>query len=246
MDANGLERTGAGLTGAAASGSESIGTWTVWRGLWTEVFRTQAIRELPQTTTTVLNYFVVEALPIAEMILGNTTTKMIAAIESTLGNSASEMAKILRVSRPMIYHYRKGMEPSIENKRRLQTLAALASDWESLVWQPLRGLLKVKQPEGRTLLDFLSDEDLDVVALRRMFQRNIATADQTLRNNLATALTRGESAEARRDIIRERHAAEKPIYVGDPVAPGKLIQILPGGRQVRGRMVKRHFVPDEK
>jgi len=237
-----LERTGSGLAGATRGGS----TGSPWRGLWAELFRTQAIKELPQTTTTVAICYVVETLPVTGMILPSATMKMLAAIESMFGDSASDMAKILRVSRPMIYHYRDGMEPSVENKRRLQTLAALAGEWKSQVVQPLKRLLKAKQPEGRTLLDLLSDQDLDVVALRRMLERNIANADQALRNNLATTLTLGESAEARRDIIRERHAAGRPVYVGDPDAPGKLIQILPGGRRVRGRMVQRRFVPDEK
>lgn len=246
INKNDLEQTSARLRGVAASDSWSTGTSTNWRGLWTEVFRTQAIKELPQTTTTVAICFVVEALPIREMRFEGTTLTMLAAIENIFGDSATNMAKILRVSRPMIYHYRQGMEPSIENKRRLQTLAALASDSYSQVSRPLRGHLKAKQPEGRTLLDLLSDEDLDVAALRRMVQRTIAIADRALRNNLATELSREETADTRRDIIRERHAVGKPVYVGNADAPGELIQILPGGRRVRGRMVKRQFVPDEK
>lgn len=246
VDQHVLERTGSRLARTARSDLRSTTTWTVWNSLWADVLRTQGVHEFPQTTTTVAICFVVDALPIAEMHLESNTTKMLAVIESLFGNSASDMAKILRVSRPMIYHYREGMEPSGENRRRLQVLAALASDWDSLVKQPLRGLLKVKQPEGRSLLDFLSDEDLDVSALRRVLQRNIAAADQDVRNKLAIALTVEESAEARGDILRERHAAGKPVYVGDPDAPGKLIQVLPGGRRVRGRMVQRQFVPDEK
>ena len=77
-------------------------------------------------------------------------------------------------------------------------------------------------------------------------ERNISTADEALRNNLAISLVRGETSEARSDIVRERLGAGKPVYVGDPDAPGKLIQILPDGRRIRGRMVKRQFVPDEK
>lgn len=246
IDKNEIEQTSTRLSGVAASDSGFMGTGTIWRGLWTEVFRTQAIKEIPQTTTTVAICIVTEALPIWEMMFESTTVKMLTAIENIFGDSASNMAKILRVSRPMIYHYREGMEPSVENKRRLQTLASLASDSYSQVSLPLRGHLKVKQPEGRTLLDFLSDEDLDVVALRRMLQRTIATADRALRNNLAKGLSREESTDARGDIVRERHAAGRPVYVGDPDAPGKLIQILPGGGRVRGRIVKRQFVPDEK
>lgn len=235
-------------TGARASGtaSEPGQTRNVWQTLWSEVFRTQAIRTLTDTSTPMTISFAIEALPMAEMLVSSTTTTMLSVIEKLFGDSASDMARMLRVSRPMIYHYREGMEPSVENKRRLQTLANLASDWGAVQSQPLRKALKEQQPEGRTLLEYLSDEELDVVALRRMLFRRISRADQTLRNNLANALASGESAEARGDITRARHAAGKPVYVGDPEAPGKLIQVCPDGTRVRGRMIKRQFVPDEE
>lgn len=246
VDSDDSERNSARLIGTTI-GSVPKGGCKDWRNeLWTEVFRTQALRTFTQTTTAVTISVVIDALPVAAVGMGGTASKMLEAIEHVFSDSASDIARMLRVTRPMVYHYREGMEPSPENKRRLETLAALASDWQSLDEQLLKPLLKVKQPEGKTLLDFLSDKYLDVVALRPILQRNIATADQILRKKLVTVLTREESAEARRDIMRERHAAGKPVYIGDPNEPGKLIQILPGGRRIRGRMVKRQFVPDEK
>ena len=240
-----IDQTGRRLDTATPNPAPTPG-WTTWHGVWSEMFRTQAIRSLPRTTATLVICYAVEALPIAELILVGTTTKMLSAIEQMFGSSASDMAKMLKVSRPMIYHYRDGMEPSPENRRRLQTLAVLASEFNWLGNEPLSGLLKVKQPEGKTLLEFLSDDQLDVPAVRRVLERNIKTADKALRNHLAAALIHGETSEQRSDIVRERHKAGRPIYVGDPEAPGKLIQILPNGRRVRGRMVKRRFVPDEK
>ena len=69
--------------------------------------------------------------------------------------------------------------------------------------------------------------------------------DKSLRRKLADELNREESVAARRDTVRERHAAGKPVYVGDPHNPGKLIQMLPDGRRIRGQMVNRKFVPDD-
>ena len=57
-------------------------------------------------------------------------------------------------------------------------------------------------------------------------------------------MSRKESIEERRDIVRERHLAGRPVYAGDPDNPGKLIQLLPDGRRVRGQMINRKFVPD--
>lgn len=246
IDSEDSKRNSLRLVGTTI-GSVSRGGWNDQRSdVWMEVFRTQAIKMFSQTTTTVITSVVIDVLPVAVVDLGGVAVKMLGVIEHVFGDSASDIAKMLRVTRPMVYHYRAGMEPSLENRRRLETLAALASDWQLLDEQLLKPRLKVRQPEGKTLLDYLSAEHLDVVALRPILQRNVATADQMLRKKLVTALTKEESTRARRDIIRERHATGKPVYVGDPAAPGKLIQILPGGRQIRGRMVKRQFVPDKE
>ena len=168
--------------------------------------------------------------------------------EVAFGASATHLAQILRVSRPMIYHYRNGMEPSAENKRRLQALAEFTNDWISQLDHSFEADLKTVQPEGRSLLDYLSDSELDFVALRRVINRNLEgrRRDRALRNQLADELTREETIEARQDIVRDRHVSGKPVYVGDPDNPGKLIQMLPNGRRIRGQMVNRQFVPDEK
>ena len=67
-----------------------------------------------------------------------------------------------------------------------------------------------------------------------------------LRRRFADAMVKGQSSEERLDIVRERHKAGKPVIVGDPDALGRVIQIQPNGRRIRGRMEKRRFVPDEK
>ena len=75
---------------------------------------------------------------------------------------------------------------------------------------------------------------------------NVSTKpDRALRRDLADELSRKETIEERLDILRERHASGKPVYVGDPHNPGKLIQMLPDGRKIRGQMVNRKFVPDD-
>ena len=69
--------------------------------------------------------------------------------------------------------------------------------------------------------------------------------DWELRRDLADELSREETIEERLDIVRERHAAGKPVYAGDPDRPGKLIQLSPDGQHIRGQMIDRKFVPDE-
>lgn len=219
---------------------------TAWQENWHEMFRTQAIKNLPQSSMPLAMSFAIDALPIAEMMVASTTRTMLNAIEMLFGGSATNLAKMLRVSRPMVYHYREGMEPSDENRRRLQLLASLASELGSQAGEPVKGALKARQSSGRTLLDFLSDESLDVTALRQMIRRSVDMSDKAVRSKLAGALAQRESVADRGDVMRARHAEGKPVYIGDPEASGKLIQIRPDGTRIRGRMIRRQFVPDEE
>lgn len=218
---------------------------TAWQTNWHEMFRTQAIKNLPQSSMPLAMSFAIDALPIAEIFVGSTTRAMLNTIETLFGGSATNLAKMLRVSRPMVYHYREGMEPTDENRRRLQLLASLASEIGS-AGEPVKGALKAQQASGRTLLDFLCDENLDVTALRQMIRRSVDTSDKAVRAKLADALTQQESAVRRGDVTKARHAEGKPVYIGDPETPGKLIQIRPDGSKIRGQMIRRQFVPDEE
>lgn len=239
-------QTGALLGREFAPCAVSSSTNTGWKHVWGEMLRTSSIRNLSGITATVVICYAIDALPIAETRIVGSTNKMLNAVEKIFGDSASDMARILHVSRPMVYHYREGMAPSVENMRRLQTLAGLASEFHSSVESPLPGLLRAAQPEGKNLLQYLSDDHLDMPIVRRVLERSIRTADQNVRNHLAAMLDRRESIKERLDVVSERRTSGKPVYVGDPGAPGYLIQILPNGRRSRGRMVKRKFVPDKK
>lgn len=164
-------------------------------------------------------------------------------IERAFGRSASELARILRVSRPMIYHYRQGMQPSVENFRRLRLIASLADYVSTETEFSLGPVLKSPQPEGQSLLDLLSAETPDVPLIRRILLRT--SEDQQRRQQLAATLGYATPHD-RQDIMRARHSAGKPIYVSDPALPGKIIQVRSDHSRVRGRMVNRVFVPDEE
>ena len=242
-----LEQSGS-LSGWSNTETGASEYATAWRNIWSEALRTHTIANMSQNTGSRLVYITLESVPVSTGHPGASTKELLAAIEVVFGRSATNLSRMLRVSRPMIYHYRNGMEPSAENKRRLQTLAGFMNDWGSQIDRSFEADLKTVQPEGRSLLDFLSDTELDFVALRRVIHRSLESKrrDRALRQLLADELTREETTESRRDIVGERHAAGKPVYVGDPDDPSKLIQLLSDGRRIRGRMVNREFVPDEK
>ena len=220
---------------------------SIWQEIWSEALRTHALRALPRSTGSWIVCIPCETIPVRSVHFA-TTREWLGTVEVAFGRSATNLAQILRVSRPMIYHYRKGMEPSAENRRRLQALAEFTNDWIPQIDRSFEVDLKTEQPEGRSLLDYLSDPELDFVSLRRVINRSLEgrRRDRALRQLLADELTRKETTKERLDIARERHGSGEPVYVGDSDSPGKLIQMLPDGRRIRGRTVNRQFVPDEK
>ncbi len=219
-----------------------------WQEIWSEALRTHAVKALPPSTGSWIVLVAYETIPVRTAHIGTTAQAWLTAVEVAFGRSTTNLAQILQVTRPTIYHYRDGKEPTVQNKRRLQALAEFISDWISQIDRSFEVELKTEQPEGKSLLDYLSEPELDFVALRRIISRSVEgrRRDRALRLQLADELTREESIEERRDIVRERHGAGEPVYVGDPDNPGRLIQMLPDGRRIRGQMVKRQFVPDEK
>ena len=221
---------------------------TLWQEIWYEALRTHVVKAYPQNTGAWIVCVPCETIPVRTVYFETTTKEWLGTVEVAFGRSATNLAKILRVSRPMIYHYREGMEPTAENRRRLQALAEFTNEWVSQIDRSFEPDLKTLQPEGRSLLDYLSDPELDFIALRRVINRSLEgrRRDRALRRQLADELSREETIEERLDIVRDRHAAGRPVYIGDPDNLGKLIQMLPDGRRIRGQMMNRKFVPDEK
>jgi len=216
--------------------------------IWSEMLYTQAVKEIHKGTGSCIELISLRSIPVAtdSRIFG--IKDSLGSIETAFGRSATNLAKILRVSRPMIYKYREGMEPTVKNNRRLQELAKFSSSWKSITDHSFEANLKILQPEGRSLLDFLSDKELDFKALNGILHRCLDKfrQDRIFREALAEKLGRDTLIEERLDIVRERHAAGKSVYVGDPDKPGKLIQLQPDGRRIRGSLVNRKFIADEQ
>jgi transcriptional regulator with XRE-family HTH domain len=246
---------GHGFTGALASASnvpecplaDSVSGWAVGyeeliRPLYFAVGAAFGGLEYCYTTSGHSKYQM-EVLPVPRHEGPAEAVAALQRIERAFGDSATELAKILRVSRPMIYHYRRGMRPSVENFRRLKLLADFADYVSTEAGVSLGPVLKAPQPEGQSLLELLSAEIPDVALIKRILPR--ASADLQKRQRLATALGNATPHD-RQDIMRDRHMSGKPVYVTDPDVPGRIVQIQPDQSRVRGRMVNRVFVPDEE
>jgi transcriptional regulator with XRE-family HTH domain len=223
-----------------------------WLLLWEEQHRMQPIMEASRFSPTATFEGVIE-LPY-ELLWSipspRTIPEDLKLIEQALGVTVKEVAQVLRVSRPMIYHWRAGMEPFPENRARIDAVARLAVDWTHLDQTPIGQRLHSKQAEGSTLMDLLSSQVLDVPAIRMVMKRLVGTqkvggSEIAVREALLRSIAEGEAASTRSDIVQERKAAGKPSYIGDAKNMGKLIEIQPDGTRRSGRMVKRKFVPDD-
>ena len=231
--------------------SETENLGNPWLLLWEEQRRVQprieAIRLNPTSSFAGdirLPFESTYTLPGIRTIPDSLTT-----IEQALGVTVKELAQLLRVSRPMIYHWRSGMEPSPENRARIEAIARLAEDWKQQDSNPVGQRLHFKQTEGISLIDLLSCEILDLPAIRIIMKRLVGiqgTSQRELesRKALLRSIVEGETPEARLDVIQERQLLGKPSYIGDTRHPGKLIEIQPDATRRSGRMVNRKFVPD--
>ena len=221
---------------------------TDWWTIWSQFLYTHSVREIQKSTGSCILFISPESIPVATDYRIFGIKDSLNSIEISFGSSATNLAKILRVSRPMIYKYRGGMEPTVKNYLRLQELARFTSEWNSIIDHSFETNLKTLQPEGRSLLDFLSEKELDYTSIKRILNRCLEKSrkEKALMEALAEHLEREKPIEERLDILRERHAAGKSVYVGDPDKPGKLIQLRPDGQRIRGSLVNRKFIPDEQ
>jgi hypothetical protein len=253
-----VERAPGGLFGQDFSGSSVVPTdtptWSSSESYWVVAY-TELMGSLYFSaavgigtlaccyTASGLLEVTVEALPTKPHERTGEALTSLRMIERAFGDSATDLARLLCVSRPMIYHYRQGMIPSPENFRRIKLIADLAEVVAARTQVSLESVLKSLQPEGKSLLDLMAQKTPDGALIRRILLR--ITEDLQKRQRVAQAVGYATPKD-RQDIMRERHASGKPIYVAEPNHPGKIVQIRPDQTRVRGRMMNRVFVPDEE
>lgn len=215
---------------------------SVWGELWGELLKSTAFQGALSSSTTVTESMAAETMPVWCIEMGRTTVDMVRDLRTFFGINVTETADILNVSRPMIYHYQKGIEPATENKRRLALLTSFVDEWQGFDASLIKSYLKIRQPEGKTLLDYLNEKEVNVVAVREIMRR-ATSPDRQMRETLVKSIG-AETIHQRSDIAAERHAAGKPVYVADSANPNKIVQLLPDGTRIRGSMVNRKFAPD--
>ena len=106
----------------------------------------------------------ISTLPVADQVR---------ELQTALSVNKSELARILRVSRPTVYDWLDDGQPNADNVSRIRTLLRLL--WESRVTpaNPLfpRFVRSALEPGGRPLLEVLGEERVDEAAVRRAVGR---------------------------------------------------------------------------
>ena len=100
-------------------------------------------------------------------------------LQTALSVNKSELARILRVSRPTVYDWLDDGQPNPGNVSRIRTLRRMLRESRVTPANPLfpRFVRSALEPGGRPLLDVLAEETIDEAAVRSAVGRAKALGD---------------------------------------------------------------------
>ena len=110
------------------------------------------------------------ALPVADQVR---------ELQAALSLNKSELARILRVSRPTVYDWLGGGEPNADNRSRIRTLLRLVVRSRVSASDPVfpRFVKSALDPGNGVLLDLLSEETIDEATTRNLIRSAKALGD---------------------------------------------------------------------
>ena len=99
--------------------------------------------------------------------------RQVRELQAALSVNKSELARILRVSRPTVYDWLEGGEPNADNRLRIRTLVGLVAGSRVSADDPLlpRFVRYALEPGGRSLLELLGEEVIDGVTAKDLIRR---------------------------------------------------------------------------
>ena len=119
--------------------------------------------------------FELQAQPIATLPIA----RQVRELQAALSINKSELARILRVSRPTVYDWLGGGEPKADNRARIRTLLRLLSASRVSANNPLfpRFVRSALEPVDRSLLELLGEEKIGEVTVKDVIRRAKALGD---------------------------------------------------------------------
>ena len=105
--------------------------------------------------------------------------RQVRELQAALSVNKSELARILRVSRPTVYDWLDGGEPNADNRLRIRTLVGLVAECRVSAGSPLfpRFVRSGLEAGDRSLLELLGEEMIDEVAVKDVIRRAKALGD---------------------------------------------------------------------
>ena len=99
--------------------------------------------------------------------------RQVRELQAALSINKSELARILRVSRPTVYDWLDGGEPNADNRLRIRTLVGLVAGSRVSADDPLfpRFVRSGLESGERSLLELLGEERIDEVAAKSVIRR---------------------------------------------------------------------------
>ncbi len=112
----------------------------------------------------------IQTLPVADQLR---------ELQTALSVNKSELARILRVSRPTVYDWLDDGQPNADNASRIQTLGRLLRESGVSSANPLfpRFVRSALEPGGHSLLDVLVEETIDEASVRSVVESAKALGD---------------------------------------------------------------------
>ena len=99
--------------------------------------------------------------------------RQVRELQAAMSINKSELARILRVSRPTVYDWLDGGEPNADNRSRIRTLLRLVSESRVSANDPLfpRFVRSALEPGDRSLLELLGEEVIDEATAKHVIRR---------------------------------------------------------------------------
>ena len=119
--------------------------------------------------------FELQAQPISTLSIA----RQVRELQAALSVNKSELARILRVSRPTVYDWLDGGEPNADNRSRIRTLLRLVAESRVSANKPLfpRFVRAGLESGERGLLELLGEERIDEVTAKDVIRRAKALGD---------------------------------------------------------------------
>ena len=105
--------------------------------------------------------------------------RQVRELQAALSVNKSELARILRVTRPTVYDWLDGGEPNADNVARIRTLVRLFSEARVSANNPLlpRFVRSPLEPGDQALVDLLCEETITEAIVKKLIHRAKALGD---------------------------------------------------------------------